>query len=51
MFFHFSHSLLKKLKEYKLVKKNLNKRGIEILRNCELLCFINKDKIKKYFEF
>ena len=34
--FHFSQIILKKLKEFKIIKKKLNKKGYEILRNLEI---------------
>ena len=42
---------LKKLKEYVLVKTKLNKRNFEILRNIELICFIEQKYIKDYSTF
>ncbi len=32
------------------MNKNFNKRAYEILRNYEILAFIDKKNIKKYFE-
>ena len=41
---------MNKLKEFKIIKKKLNKRGKEILRNCQILCFIDKKNISDYFK-
>lgn len=49
--FHFSQSIIKKMKELKLIKKKLNVRGYEILRNLEVLCFIKNSKLKEYYEY
>ena len=38
--FHYSQSIIKKMKKFRIFKKNLNKRAYEILRNLELLCFV-----------
>lgn len=46
--FHFSQMISKKLSKAGMFKKKLNKISLEILRNIELLAFINKDKIKKF---
>ena len=47
-FFHFSQSIYRKLKEYKIIKKSLIKYGYEILRNIEIICFIDPKLIKDY---
>ena len=47
-FIHFSQSIFRKLKEYKIIKKSLIKYGYEILRNIEIICFIDPKLIKDY---
>ena len=47
-FIHFSQSIFRKLKEYKIIKKSLIKYGYEILRNIEIICFIVPKLIKDY---
>lgn len=47
--FHFSQSLIKKLKSLKIVKKKMTKRSYEIIRKIKLLYFIEKYKIKRLF--
>ena len=47
--FHYSQCILKKLKEYKIIKKKINKHAYEILRNLEFLCFIDIRNIKPFF--
>ena len=49
--FHYSQNITKKLKQYKIIKKKMNKRGIEILHNLQILCFIDINKIKDHFKF
>ena len=49
--FHFSQSLIKKLKYLKIIKKKMTKRSYEILRNIKSLCFIEKYKIKRFFKY
>ena len=43
--FHFSHEIIKNMNKYNLINKKLNRRGVEILRNLELLCFVDINKI------
>ena len=50
-FFHFTQCIYKKLKKYGLLKTKLNKRNFEILRNIELICFIEPKYIKDYSTF
>ena len=38
------------MNKYNLINKKLNRRGVEILRNLELLYFVNINKINVYFE-
>ena len=35
--FHFSHEIIKNMNKYNLINKKLNRRGVEILRNLELI--------------
>ena len=50
-FFHFSQSIFKKMKEYKIIKKKLSKYSFSLLRNIELICFLNPDLLTKYEKF
>ena len=43
--------IYKKLKKVKLIKTKLNKHYFEVLRNVELICFINPKYIDKYNKF
>lgn len=49
--FHFAQAIIKKFKELKIIKKYLNKRGYELLRNLEILCFIKFSKIDEYIKY
>ena len=46
--FHFAQGLRKKLSNIGFTTKKLNKTSIEILRNVELICFIEKKNIQIY---
>ena len=48
--FHFNQVIIKNMNKYNLINKKLNRRGVEILRNLELLCFVDINKINVYFE-
>ena len=48
-FFHFCQSIINKLNKFKIIKYRTNKRGFELLHNIEILCFIEKSKIKEIF--
>ena len=50
-FFHFAQCLYKKMKEVKLIKSKIGKYNFEILRNAELVCFINPKLIRHYSQF
>ena len=50
-FFLFAQCLYKKMKEVKLIKSKIGKYNFEILRNAELVCFINPKLIGKYSKF
>jgi len=47
-FFHFSQMIRGKLTKCGLCKKKMNKKAIEIIKNIELLCFIELKNIKKF---
>lgn len=47
-FFHFSQMIRGKLTKCGLYKKKMNKKAIEIIKNIELLCFIELKNIKKF---
>ena len=49
--FHFTQSVFRKMKNLKLVKTKLNKKNFEILRNIELICFINPVLLQEYSKF
>ena len=46
-FFHFSQMIRKNIAISGLCKRKMNKRTVEILRNIEILYFLNKTTIKK----
>ena len=49
--FYYSQSLVKNLKKYNIMNKNFNKRAYEVLRNYEILAFIDNEKaFIKYYE-
>ena len=50
-FFHFTQAIFRKMKEFKLVKKRLTKKAFAILRNVELICFLNPQIIPNYANF
>ena len=47
-FFHFAQCIVKYMKKYKIIKSKFSKLAFEILKNIELLCFINPEFIKTY---
>ena len=49
--FHYSQAILKKFKKLNIIKKKLDKHSYELLRNLEILCFINPKNLKKYYQF
>ena len=49
--FHFSQAITRKMKELGVFKKKLNYRAYEILRNLEILAFIELDKLNDYYMF
>ena len=50
-FFHFVKAIRDRLKSYQTNKKYLNKDNYVILKNLELICFINEENIGKYKVF
>ena len=50
-YFHFIKSIREKLKKIKLCKKKLNNISSEIIKNIQIMCFINEDKVKKFQDF
>ena len=50
-FFHYVQCIIKHFKKFKIIKKKLNKNAYEILRNLEVLAFIDKKNIEIYFKF
>ena len=46
--FHFTQTIIRKFKKYNIIKKSMNKHSYELLRNLELLCFVNPQKVKNY---
>ena len=49
--FHLGQAILKKMKTLNLLNKKLTKRDIEILRNLEILCFVDYNNIEKHFNY
>ena len=49
--FHYAQSLIKKFKFYNIMNKKMNKRAYELLKNLEILCFIDNKKITYYFNY
>lgn len=50
-FFHFSQSIIRKMKELKIFKQKINKLGFEILLNIQIISFIKPNLITKYLTF
>ncbi len=50
-FFHFTQSLIRKMKKLNIIKKKLNKESFEILMNIQIVCFVNPIYIDKYLKF
>ena len=49
-FFHYSQYIIWKLKEYKIINKKLNKKGFDFFGNLQVLYFIVKSNIIKFFK-
>ena len=47
-FFHFIKSIKERLKKIHFFKSKMNKESLEILKNIEIICFLNKDRVKDY---
>ena len=50
-FFHYIKAIVEKMKKIYSKAKKLNKKSYEILKNIEILSFINKDNLSKYIKF
>jgi len=50
-FLHFVQAIVKKMKNLKIIKSRITKYAFEIIKNIELVCFINHEYIKSYIEF
>ena len=50
-FFHFSQSIIRKLRNIKLLIKKLNKNTFVILNNIQIMSFINPDLVENYIKF
>ena len=50
-FFHFSKAIKEQMKKISIIKKNMTKYSLEILRNIEIICFININKVKDYIKY
>ena len=49
-FFHFTQAIIKNMKKYQIIKKRLSKTIIELLRNIQMMCFINPILLKQFSE-
>ena len=50
-FFHFTQAIVKRMKKLKLIKSKINKYNFEIIKNIELICFLQTKYIKSYIKF
>ena len=50
-YFHFVKAIRERMKKLKLTKKRLNKKCYEILKNIEIISFIDKNKLNDYIKF
>ena len=50
-FFHFSQSIIRKMRNIKLLKKKLNKNTFVILNNIQIISFINPELVENYIKF
>lgn len=50
-FFHFTQAIVKKMKQLKLINLKLNKHNFELIKNIELICFLQPKYIKSYVKF
>ena len=51
MFFHFSQSIIRKIRNIKLLEKKLNKNTFVILNNIQIISFINPELLENYIKF
>jgi hypothetical protein len=49
--FHYSQAIIKKFKNLHIINKKLDKHAYDLLRNLEILCFMNPKGLEKYYEF
>ena len=49
--FHFSKAIIAKMKKCGMCKKKLSKINLELLRNIQMLCYLDKNIIKDYIKF
>ena len=49
-FFHYSQSIVRKMKALKLLKKKLNKKSFCLLLNIQILSFLKEDIIDNYLK-
>ena len=47
-FFHYSQSVIRKMKNLKIINQNLSKKGFTILLNIQILSFLKPELFKKY---
>ena len=45
-FFHFVQSIVKKMKEFKIINKQMTRYNFELLKNIEMLCFLKPTCVK-----
>ena len=50
-FFHYSQSIVSKMKNLKIINQNLSKKGFTILLNIQILSFLKPELFKKYIDF
>ena len=50
-FFHYSQSIIRKMKSLKIIKNKLTKKGFSILLNIQILSFLKPELIKNYAKF
>ena len=49
-FFHFSQAIWKNFKKHNLCGKNTYEKNSELLFNIQIMAFINRDKIDKFYK-
>ena len=50
-YFHYIKAIREKVISLKISKNKLNKKAYELIKNIEIISFINRDKIKEYITF